>query len=488
MFLKSILRKCHFSCFEVLQKCHFLRLEVLQKCIIDSRMRYMERIFKRKAYQKLLDWKQHWSRNYAVLVEGARRVGKSTLVEAFAKENYKSYVLIDFSKASQELMRIFDDISNIDVFFLKLQAYVSVDLFERESCIIFDEVQFAPKARQAIKHLVQDGRYDYIETGSLISIKKNCKDILIPSEEMKIELFPLDYEEFCWAIGMPYSNIKRINGANVPMGQAVNRKLMGDFRIYMAVGGMPQAVQAYLEKKSFRQIDLIKREIIALYKDDFAKLDETGSLALLYDSIPSQLASKSNRFFISKALRKRKGVATQSLLSELVDSKTVLICYNSFDPGTSLSSSRDLNNYKLYLSDIGLFVTMLFADKELVGDNVYTKLLSDKLDANLGYLYENVVAQAITASGRKLFYHFWKDQGKTHSYEIDFLLTDGTKIIPIEVKSSNINNHKSINEFANKFSAKISRRILFSQNDIGHDGMLEFKPIYLAPAVISDLE
>ena len=442
-------------------------------------------MFRRKVTDELRNWKEKYSGKYSVLLQGARRVGKSTIAENFAKENYKSYILVDFSRISKEVLEVFDDISNLDIFFLRLQSVMSIKLFERESVIIFDEIQLAPKVRQAIKHLVKDGRYDYIETGSLISIKKNVQGIVIPSEEMKINVYPMDYEEFCWACNKDYSILETIVQYNKPVGQATNRVLMRDFRLYMAIGGMPQAVEAYLEKKTFQEIDVIKKEIIELYKDDFRKIDSSGRIAMIYDSIPSQLALGKNKFVLSSAINKRVSNKDEELLYDLIDSKTVLICYNVTQPSISLNLTKNIDEFKLYLSDIGLFTTMLFNDKQIISENIYNKLLSDKLEANLGYLYENAIAQIIKANNRELYYHTWLEEGKSHSYEIDFLVSNENKIIPIEVKSSNHNNHKSINEFCHKYSSCVSRRILFSQKDLSNNEMLELKPIYMAPVIIS---
>ena len=288
--------------------------------------------FKRQAYNKLLEWKKLYSEKYAVLLEGARRVGKSTMAENFAKNEYKSYILIDFSKTTNNIRECFDDVGNLNIFFLRLQAETGITLYEHESLIIFDEVQLFPKARQAIKHLVLDGRYSYLETGSLISIKKNVKDILIPSEEMKIQVYPMDYEEFCSATGNSYELLKQIYQTGKPIGQATNRKLMRDLRIYMAVGGMPQAVEAYVEGKNFSEIDMVKRQIISLYEEDFKKIDSSGRISALYHSIPAQLANDSRKYRITTALGKRNQPKAEELLYELIDSKTILLCYNSTDP------------------------------------------------------------------------------------------------------------------------------------------------------------
>ena len=445
-------------------------------------------MFKRKATDKLKWWKENYSGRYAVLLQGARRVGKSTIAENFAKENYQSYIIIDFSNISNELKKIFDDLSNLDLFFLRLQALTLTQLYERKSVIIFDEIQLAPKVRQAIKHFVKDGRYDYIETGSLISIKKNVKNILIPSEEIKIDIYPLDYEEFNWACNKDNTIFEKLYSCKTAIGSSTNRALMRDFRIYMAVGGMPQAVEAYINKKSFQEIDLIKREIINLYKDDFRKIDPSGRISTIFESIPSQLALQKNRFFISKATKNRKRVKDEELLADLVDSKTVLLCSNVKDPSIALNLTKEFDYFKLYFADIGLFVTQIFNSKSLVSENIYSKLLDNKLEANLGYIYENAAAQIINSYGRELLYYTWKSEKQTHPYEIDFLIDNKSKLIPIEIKSSESQNHKSINEFSKKYSSRISRRVLFSQSDISHDEMLELKPIYLLPQFLKELK
>ncbi len=444
-------------------------------------------MFRRKVYDELTERKNTLSGRYAALLEGARRVGKSTIAEEFAKNNYKSYILIDFSKLTKEEEEAFEDINNLDFFFMRLQAIRNVKLERRNSVIIFDEIQFAPKVRQAIKHLVKDGRYDYIETGSLISIKRNVQDILIPSEEHKISVYPMDYEEFCWAIGYDYDILKQVSGHKGPLGQATNRKLMRDFRLYMAVGGMPQAVDAYLREKNLNEVDRIKRDILSLYHDDFYKIDNSGRLSALFDAIPSQLANN-NKFYITKVTEKKITERDLENIYNLIDSKTVLPCYKVNDPSLSLNATKNLNDFKLYLSDIGLFTTMLFQDRMLYNENIYAKLLSDKLDVNLGYLYENAMAQIIKSTNRDLYFYTFKNENKTHSFEIDFLTTDGSKVVPIEVKSSNVRNHKSINEFMLKYSNKISRSILFSQDDISKDGALELKPMYLAEIILSALK
>ena len=437
--------------------------------------------FERKVYRKLLDWKDKYSEKYAVLLEGARRVGKSTIAEHFAQNEYKSYILIDFSKTTDNIRDCFNDIGNLNMFFLRLQAETGITLYEHESLIILDEVQLFPKARQAIKHLVSDGRYSYLETGSLISIKKNVKDILVPSEEMKIQVYPMDYEEFCMATGNNYELLRQIYHMNSAIGQATNRKLMRDLRVYMAVGGMPQAVEAYIEGKNFSEIDMVKRQIISLYEEDFKKIDSSGRISALYHSIPAQLAKDLRKYRITTAIGKKNNTRADELIYELIDSKTVLPCYNSTNPRVSLADTKDFDSYKLYLSDTGLFVTLMFIDRPVTENDVYAKLLSDKLPANLGYLYENLVAQMITASGRELYYHTWGKAGSTHYYEVDFLISEGSKINAFEVKSSGSGKHESINEFNRKFSKNVHNIYLLSQKDVGKEEKLLLKPFYLMP-------
>lgn len=440
--------------------------------------------FKRKAYGQLLEWKKKYSNRYAALLEGARRVGKSTIAETFAQNEYKSYILIDFSKTNDNIRNCFDDIDNLNMFFLRLQAETGVTLYNRESLIIFDEVQLFPKARQAIKHLVSDGRYSYLETGSLISIKKNVKDILIPSEEMKIQVYPMDYEEFCNATGNNYELLRQIYEMGTAIGQATNRKLMRDLRIYMAVGGMPQAVEAYREGKNFSEIDMVKRQIISLYEDDFKKIDASGRISALYHSIPAQLSKDSRKYRITTAIGKKNNTKTEELLYELIDSKTILPCYNSTNPRVSLADTKDFDSYKLYLSDTGLFVTLMFIDRPVTENDIYAKLLSDKLPANLGFLYENLTAQMIAASGRELFYHTWEKANSTHYYEVDFLVSEGSKMNAFEVKSSGTGKHESIKTFYKKFSQNVNNVYLLSQKDVGTEENLLLKPFYLMPFLI----
>ena len=438
-------------------------------------------VFKRKAYKKLLEWKQKRNGSTAILIEGARRVGKSTLVETFASNEYESHILIDFNKASKEVKLLFEDLMNLDFLFMQLQAHYNVILKNRKSVIIFDEVQQCPQARQAIKYLVADGRYDYIETGSLISIKKNTKNITIPSEEERITLYPMDYEEFRWALGdestMPL--LGSFYERHLPLGSA-HRAKMRDLRLYMLVGGMPQAVNAYLETNNLSIVDEVKRGIIKLYQDDFQKLDSSGRLETLFMEIPSQLSQNTNRYRPYSAIGEVNSDKMIEFLRSLEDSKTVLISYHSNDPNVGMSLTKDISKYKLFCADTGLFVTLAFWDKDFTENIIYQKLLSDKLSANLGYIYENLVAQMLSASGNKLFYYTWP-KDSTHNYEIDFLLSRGAKLQPIEVKSSGYKSHTSLDAFCDKYSHIIERRYLIYTKDLKKDGQTVLLPVYMTP-------
>ena len=440
-------------------------------------------MFQRKIYSKLLEWKQESNGKTAILIEGARRVGKSTVAEEFAKREYKSYILIDFSKASKEVRELFEDVSDLNYVFLRLQLIYKTDLHERDSVIIFDEVQLCPKARQAIKHLVQDYRYDYIETGSLISIQKNIKDILIPSEERKISMFPMDYEEFLWAIGDTTTSklLESVFESRISVGEAVNRKLMRDFRLYMLVGGMPQAVNAYLETNNFRKVDEIKRDILKLYEDDFKKIDTSGRISMLFDAIPAQLNTNASRYQVSSVLSGERAESVLGLIADMVDSKTVHIAYHANDPNVGLANAKDLRRFKLFLADTGLLTTLIFKDKDFTENIIYEKLLSDKLGVNLGYVYENVVAQILTANGHALYYYTFLNEKTRHNYEIDFLLSKKNKICPIEVKSSGYGIHKSLDAFSEKYSERILEKYLVYTKDLNKDKDIMMMPVYMLP-------
>lgn len=437
-------------------------------------------MFKRKIYDRLLDWKKTSNGDTALLIEGARRIGKSTLVDEFGKNEYKSYIIIDFAFAPKKVLDLFNDMSDLNFFFLQLQLFYSVQLYERESLIIFDEVQFCPLARQAIKRLVQDHRYDYIETGSLISIKDNVKNILIPSEERSIQMYPMDYEEFKWAIGDTTSiNLLRKSfESRSKLGEAAHRKLIKDFRLYMLIGGMPQAIKKYIETNNFEEVDKVKRDIIKLYKSDFVKLDSTGKAELLFNSIPAELNKNSSRYNISSVIKDRKASDLSQLILKMKDSKTVLVAYQTNDPNIDLANNRNNDIFKMYLSDTGLFVTLLFYNKEFIENDIYEKLLYDKLPTNLGYLYENIVAQILTSKGIDLYYHSWYDEISKHNQEIDFLITRKNKIVPIEVKSSKYATHASFDKFTCKFSNRIGDKYIIYTREYKNENGIEFIPIY----------
>lgn len=443
----------------------------------------MAQVFKRKIYDKLLKWKRESQGKSAVLIEGARRIGKSTIVEEFAKREYESYILIDFLKASKEIKGLFDDLMDLDFIFLRLQNTYNVELIERKSLIVFDEVQLCPKARQAIKYLVADGRYDYIETGSLISIKKNTKDITIPSEEERIEMYPMDYEEFRWAMGDTASMtlLKKMLDKRISLGPA-HRQKMRELRLYMLVGGMPQAVDTYIETNNLSRVDAVKKNIIKLYQDDFLKLDSTGRLGQMFMEIPSQLSNNSNRYVPYQVIGRTSENILSELLLDLEDSKTVNIAYHTNDPNAGMSLTKDNSRYKIFCGDTGLFVTMVFWDKDVTENIIYQKLLSDKLEANLGYVFENLVAQMLTASGNRLFYYTWPKDDK-HNYEIDFLLDRGFKLCPIEVKSSGYNTHASLDAFCKKFSGRVGSRYLIYTKDLKQDHETLLIPTYMTPLI-----
>ena len=442
-------------------------------------------MFRRKIYDKMLEWKEQSDGKSALLIEGARRIGQSTIAEEFAKNEYESYILIDFAFAPLSVKELFNDMSDLNYFFLQLQLQYRVDLTERKSVIIFDEVQFCPLARQAIKVLVKDHRYDYIETGSLISIKKNVKGILIPSEERRIDMFPMDYEEFRWAVGdsVTVPLIKKAYKDKVCLGEATNRRLMRDFRLYMLVGGMPQAVDTYITTNNFRMVDAVKRDILKLYEDDFNKIDTTGRAAMLFDAIPAQLNSNAARYKISSVLENQRAEDVTELISQMRESKTVLVSYHANDPNAGLSASKNLTQFKLYLCDTGLFTTLMFKDKDFTENELYSKLLSDKTNINLGYLYENVIAQILTANGNALFYYTWFNESSRHNYEIDFIVTRKNKICPIEVKSSGYRTHASLDGFCDKFSQRVLNKYIIYTKDLTKSEDVLCVPFYMAAEI-----
>jgi predicted AAA+ superfamily ATPase len=440
----------------------------------------MEYIFERKIYQQILDWKTQNNGKSALLIEGARRIGKSTIVEQFAKKEYKSYILIDFNKASKRINSLFDDLMDLDYIFLYLQSAYNTTLYPRQSVIIFDEVQQCPKARQAIKYLVQDGRYDYIETGSLISIKQHTQDITIPSEEDRLEMFPLDYEEFRWAMG-DMATIPLLRQAlekRISLGDDINRKYLRELRLYMLVGGMPQAVSEYLQTKNLSAVDAVKRKILKLYFDDFRKIDKTGKIGKLFQAIPSMLSRNVSRYYPTSVIKGVSADKMQDFLIALEDSKTVNMAYQVTDPNVGLPLSEDRSRFKMYVGDIGLMVTLAFWDKQFAENTLYNKLLADKLPANMGYVYENLAAQILRSSGNELYYHTWaKDE--RHSYEVDFLLSRGTKICPLEIKSGSYKSHTSLDVFCEKYASRVTNRYVVYTKDLRREAETILLPIYM---------
>ncbi len=448
-----------------------------------------EKVFKRKIYERMLRWKKESDGQTALLIKGARRIGKSTIVEEFARREYESYIIIDFSVADDAVKELFFHISDLNYFFLRLQSLFSVSLHKRKSVIVFDEVQLYPLARQAIKHLVKDRRYDYIETGSLLSIKKNVKGIVIPSEEMRIAMYPLDFEEFLWAVdkSQTYELIRYSYQNFKPLGDAVNRDIMLNFRLYMLIGGMPQAVNAYLESNDFSAIDAVKRNILELYIDDFRKIDSTGRASRLFTSIPAELSRNTTRYKVGSVIENATAARLSELLMDMADSMTVNFAYHANDPSVGFSLHADYDYFKMFLADTGLFVTLAFMDRDYTENVIYRKLLSGKLSADLGYVYENAIAQMLKSAGNELFYYTFKEEilkdeeesKIVRNYEIDFLLSRKDKICPIEVKSSGYNSHKSLDKFQQKFSARSLCRYLLYTKDLRKDKDIFCLPVYM---------
>lgn len=437
--------------------------------------------FKRKLYQTMLQWKTERHGDTALLIQGARRVGKSTIAEDFARKEYKSYILIDFSKVSQEVIDLFKDISDLNYLFLRLQFIFHVQLHERNSVIIFDEVQLQPLARQAIKHLVKDHRYDYIETGSLISVRSQSRHIIIPSEETKVNMYPMDYEEFRWALG-DTATVALLRSAfeqKIALGDAAHRKLMRDFRLYMLVGGMPQAVAAYIQTNNFSAVDMVKRDIIALYEEDFGKIDSTGKAKALYDAIPAQLSRNASRYMVSKVIPTERAERIGDIIHQMEDTMTTLTAFHSDDPNVGLALTKNEDCFKMYASDTGLFVTLAFKDQDITENVIYDKLLNDKLSTNLGYVYENMVAQMLRATGKSLFFHTIPYADGKKFYETDFVIVEKHKVSPIEVKSSGYKTHKSLDEFCKKYSGRILNKYVIYTKDYKRVDGIDFIPIYM---------
>lgn len=449
-------------------------------------------IFKRKAYNKLLEWKEMSAGTSAVLLEGARRIGKSTIVEEFAKQEYDDYMILDFAKESKDIKNNFiENMDDLDTFFRNLFLLKGRSLKGKKCVLIFDEVQLFPLARQAIKYLVADGRYEYIETGSLISIKKNVQDILIPSEEYRIKMYPMDFEEYLWALedDFTYDAIKNAFVKRKPLGDAIHRKIMKTFRTYMAVGGMPQAVEAFVNGKTFAQIDFIKRNILNLYEEDLAKYDVENreKASIIYKTIPEQLENKNSHFkfsLVDKNARYQNYVDAVSFIAESMIGNE---CINVTKPEVALELFSDRSNFKLYMGDTGLLVTQIMKNTDEADEDLYKALIIDDLGINQGMILENMVAQMLRAAGHRLYFHeyLYAPEGteKEKKYEIDFITVKKKKICPIEVKSSSYKSHKSFDYLIKKYQLKMEDRYIIYTKDLKYEDGITYIPIYMAAFV-----
>ena len=443
-------------------------------------------MLKRKIYSDLVKWKNSCHGTTALMIDGARRVGKSYIVEEFAKAEYRSYILIDFGKAPKDILDLFvNDTSDLDLFFAKLSAFYSTILYKRESLIIFDEVQQYPRARQLIKYLVADGRFDYLETGSLIRLKKNVQDIIIPSEEDHIEMLPLDFEEFLWAMGdeATYPLIRHCFEAKVPLGAALHRKIMNDFRQYILVGGMPQSVLAYRDGKNFEASDTAKRRILKLYRDDVAKFAEgyEDKVFAVFDNIPGQLSKKEKKYRLSSINKQARFRSYEDSFIWLNEAMIVNTCFNSTDPHVGLALSADNTTQKCYMADTGLLVTHTFKDEKFTGNNLYRSILFDKLNINEGMLMENIAAQMLRHKRDRLYFYSRSDtHNRENHMEIDFLITKEKKVCPIEVKSGNYRSHSSLDKFRSRFASVLGDAyILYTRDFMEKDGV-QHLPLYMA--------
>ena len=446
---------------------------------------------KRKIYNQLLDWKNNRHGEVALLIEGARRIGKSYIVEEFAKNEYTSYILIDFNKVNNSVKRLFDDyMADLDTFFEMLEQYFKVTLVPRQSVIIFDEVQLYPRARAAIKYLVADGRFDYLETGSLVSIKNNVKNIVIPSEERTISMFPMDFEEFLWAMGnetlMPYLQKQFIEGKPL---KDLHREAMDYFRRYLIVGGMPQAVNTYVSSRNFEKVDTIKRDILAIYRNDIRKY--AGRLAMkvesIFDDIPAQLQKNERKFRLSNLKKEARMRDYEEAFMWLSDAQIINCGYNTTAPNIGLKLNMDRSTLKCYMADTGLLLSHAFDEKQVVSEELYRKILLDKLEINAGMLIENIVSQMLIASGHKLYFYSNIDNNNADNrMEIDFLIrkehiTSRHNIIPIEVKSSAGYTIHSLNKCVRKFGEYITTPMVIHPADYKERNGIQYIPLYMTP-------
>lgn len=442
-------------------------------------------MLKRKIYNQLLAWKRNSNGKTALLIDGARRVGKSYIADLFARQEYKSHIIIDFGNAPKDILDLFlNESSDLDLFFAKLSAYYSTTLYKRESLIVFDEVQQFPRARQLVKYLVADGRYDYMETGSLIRLKKNTQNIIIPSEEEHMELFPLDFEEFLWAMGdeATVPLIRKCFEAKKPLGQALHRKIMNDFRQYMLVGGMPQSILAYIDGKNFAASDEAKRRILKLYRDDVSKFAPgyEEKVYAVFDGIPGQLSKKEKKYKLSSISKNARFRAYEDSFIWLNEAMVVNACFNATDPNVGLALSADNATQKCYMADTGLLVTQAFMDRSFTDNELYRAILFDKLDINEGMIMENIVAQMLRRNGHKLYFYSRSDsEHRENHMEIDFLITEGKKIAPIEVKSGNYRSHVSLDKFRKKYPRNIGTSYILYPKDVMEKDGIWHLPLYM---------
>ena len=447
---------------------------------------------RRKIYTELLKWKEEEAGRTALLIDGARRVGKSYIVENFAKQEYKSYIIIDFNRVNQEVTELFENyLNDLDLFFMYLSNYYNVKLYERDTLIIFDEVQLFPRARAAIKYLVADGRYDYIETGSLMSIKKNVKDIVIPSEERHLRMYPLDFEEFLWALDNEslMDFIKVFFEKKKPLGAALHRKAMDYFRQYMIVGGMPQAVERYVETKDFERVDRVKRDILELYRADIVKHAQGYEMKVeqIFDDIPAQLQKHDKKFKLSSLKKEARFRDYEDAIFWLSDAMIVNVCYNSTAPNIGLKLNMDRVTMKCYMADTGLLISHAFDENGIVSEEIYKKLLFDKLEVNKGMIMENIVAQMLVASGHKLyFYNNPSRDDASLRMEIDFLIakskiTSKHNISPIEVKSGGKYTLTSLKKCREKYAEQLDTLYVLHKNDLKVEEGIVYLPLYMTP-------
>ncbi len=441
---------------------------------------------RRKMYDTLLDWKQKDKGSSAIFVDGARRVGKSHTCTTFAKNEYRSYILIDFAHVPKQVLSIFEEASNdLDIFFLKLSAYYRVTLYERDSVLVFDEVQQYPLARQLIKYLVADGRYDYIETGSLITLSQNNEGIVIPSEEEHVEMLPLDFEEFLWATGdtATIPVLRTFFDNRIPLGQALHRRVMNDLRKYILVGGMPQAVVEFIESGNLEQVDRIKRRILTLYREDIVKFAKgyEARVFSIFDQIPSQLMKRQKKFTLSALGKHARFRTYEDAFIWLDEAMMVNPCFNAEDPADVLEMSAEHSTLKCYMGDTGLLVSLAFGDKAYQDNDLYQAILLDKMHINEGMLAENVVAQMLRANGHKLYFYSRADsRNRANTMEIDFLIPNGRKISPVEVKSGRYQKHASLDKLKKKFGSRLAESyILYTKDIMVKDGIYHL-PLYMA--------